>query len=297
MPRNRMIKPDFWNDEKLGMQSESVQLTFIALWNFADDYGVVRANHVWLKNQIFPYKESLRLDAFSKWLEVLERMGMLIKISIRAEQFYVIRTFRLHQSVEKPSKTRHGSEEEVTEAMKIKGFVKNESGSWVILPDYSGSVSGLVGDEDKLSISISKENRAKALVDLKSTTDKQISEIKSKYDDLSKTFSGLETKVIWISLRDFITENKPAFIEPYVDLWNILATRWNLARVEVLNDNRKKKFKVRLGESSFDFVKILEKLSRSAHLKGDNGSNWKASFDWIFENGSNYVKILEGNYD
>ena len=31
-------------------------------------------------------------------------------------------------------------------------------------------------------------------------------------------------------------------------------------------------------------------------MSGDNDRGWKASFDWLLENDSNIMKVLEGNY-
>ena len=38
-------------------------------------------------------------------------------------------------------------------------------------------------------------------------------------------------------------------------------------------------------------------MQQSKFLKGDNKRGWKASFDWLFENDKNWVKVYEGNYD
>jgi hypothetical protein len=38
-------------------------------------------------------------------------------------------------------------------------------------------------------------------------------------------------------------------------------------------------------------------MQESKFLRGDNKRGWKASFDWIFENQKNWVKIIEGTYD
>lgn len=296
MPRNRMIKPDFWNDEKLGKESEAIQLTFIGTWNYSDDYGVVRANHVWLKNQIYPYKENLRLETFSKWLEALEKMGMLIKFTVRGEQYYYIRTFRLHQSVEKPSKTRNCTEEELTKALNALGYEKQADNSWLIVTEQSGNSRGIVGDEDKLSISISKENRAKALVVADATPDNAQQVLRSEYTALVKQLTGNDLKTVITGLKEFIHDKKPLFIEPYQEFWNLFAGSYGLAKVEVLSESRKRKFKTRISEPGFDFLKILEKIKASPLLRGKSG-DWKVSFDWILENDNNYAKILNGNYD
>lgn len=290
-----MIKPDFWNDEKLGKESESIQLTFIGTWNFSDDYGVVRANPVWLKNQIYPYKETLRIDTFSKWLDALERMEMLIKFTLRGEQYYFIRTFRLHQSVEKPSKSRNCSEDELFECLTSLGFKKQVDNSWQRVAEQSGNSRVVVGDEEKLSISLSEVNRPKGLVVAEAT---ETATTKDDFKELIKKISGADIKTVVAQLKEFIQDKKPMFIEPYQEYWNLFAGHYGLAKVEVINDNRKKKFKTRISEPAFDFLKVIDKIKGSNMLKGvDTNSSWKVTFDWIFENQNNYVKILEGNYD
>lgn len=124
------------------------------------------------------------------------------------------------------------------------------------------------------------------------------SQLPKQYGELLKSLEGKTTADIWGGIKDFILQNQPSFIEPYVDLWNVFVTSgkmkpYDLAKVEYISDSRKKKLKTRLGESAFDFLKILEKIKMNGQWKGDNRGNWKVAFDWILENDSNYVKILE----
>ena len=44
------------------------------------------------------------------------------------------------------------------------------------------------------------------------------------------------------------------------------------------------------------FSDILQEVKESDFLNGLNDQGWKISFDWIFHNDTNYLKILEGNY-
>jgi hypothetical protein len=153
MPRIRTIKPDFWNDEKLGQEPESIMLTFIGMWNFSDDYGTVKANHLWLKNQIFPYKDKLRIDTFSTWLERLSELEAIIPFTHRGEGFYYIRTFRKHQRVEKPSKARNCPEDILITELNKCGYVLNESQEFV----KSGNSRGVVGEDYPLYIGEGKD--------------------------------------------------------------------------------------------------------------------------------------------
>ncbi len=59
------------------------------------------------------------------------------------------------------------------------------------------------------------------------------------------------------------------------------------------NDMRKKKLNIRIREKGFDFTMVLKKASLSDFLRS---SKW-FSFDWIIENQSNYLRVIEGNYD
>lgn len=126
--------------------------------------------------------------------------------------------------------------------------------------------------------------------------------LKKDYDVIVEECKGKSTVEIWSALKSFIQDNNPDFIQPYVDCWNVFVSsssmkHYKLPSVDVVNETRQKKFKNRRAEPCFDFLRILEKIKASGHLKGDNQRGWKVTFDWILENDSNYVKIVEENYD
>lgn len=71
-------------------------------------------------------------------------------------------------------------------------------------------------------------------------------------------------------------------------------------RIVKVSEARKSKIRIRLEEMKGDFdviKKVFQKLEASKFCRGDNKNGWKASFDWIFENEKNWVKVYEGNYD
>ena len=104
MARSRVVKPEFWNDEKLAKLSRDSRLTFIGIWTCSDDYGVTKGNHAWLKAQIFPYEDYLKLSEFSKWLAELENIGRIIPFIANDEKYYYIKHFTDHQKIDHPSK-------------------------------------------------------------------------------------------------------------------------------------------------------------------------------------------------
>lgn len=101
MARIRTIKPEFWDDEKLSELPYAARLLFIATWNFADDAGVIKASPAYLKAKAFPYDGDLRVTEITKWCDALVKARMLIPVSFNKESYYVIRTFRSHQIIDK----------------------------------------------------------------------------------------------------------------------------------------------------------------------------------------------------
>lgn len=71
----------------------------------------------------------------------------------------------------------------------------------------------------------------------------------------------------------------------------------SLPTIIEVNDKRKAMIKARLKEKpSLDFwEQVFNKIEASAFLTGKQGE-WKANFDWIFKNNTNYIKIMEGCY-
>jgi len=102
------------------------------------------------------------------------------------------------------------------------------------------------------------------------------------YKSVEKTKTG-----IWEYLK-----TGPKEAEPYVDFWNLFAAEKGVPKVRDITKKRRQKLKVRLSEKSFNFCNILKMAGNSEFLLSNS---WFA-FDWIIENDSNYLKILEGNY-
>ncbi len=82
-------------------------------------------------------------------------------------------------------------------------------------------------------------------------------------------------------------------------LWNEICESY--PRVIKLSEKRKNKIRIRLKEmggteKGFEMLReIFQKMEDSNFLKGEKG--FKADFDWVFYNDSNWVKVLEGKYN
>ena len=68
-------------------------------------------------------------------------------------------------------------------------------------------------------------------------------------------------------------------------------------RLTTLSDARKKAIKARLNKYSIEDIQRAFTLAEASDfLKGNNGRNWSANFDWIIKD-TNIAKILDGNYN
>lgn len=87
------------------------------------------------------------------------------------------------------------------------------------------------------------------------------------------------------------------WVEEMMIKWNQFAETHGLAEIKgvIKGSTRERHLRARFNEPSFDMEKILEKISKSDFLLGIK-TDWKATFDWLICP-SNYVKVLEGNYD
>ena len=80
-----------------------------------------------------------------------------------------------------------------------------------------------------------------------------------------------------------------------VDMYN--DTCVSFPRVKSLSEARRKAIRARLKTYSVDDLqRVFEKAEASNFLKGANGRNWNATFDWLLKD-SNIAKVLDGNYD
>jgi len=83
-----------------------------------------------------------------------------------------------------------------------------------------------------------------------------------------------------------------------VRLWNLVAEKFGLSKVQSFTESRKKKIKLRLKEiGGLDGWKMaLIKVAESKFLTGGNDSGWTASFDFLLQP-SSMARLMEGNYD
>lgn len=140
----------------------------------------------------------------------------------------------------------------------------------------------------------------------KSTTTKEYNNI---YNINNNTISSDEDMSIFsadadapTAVKSEVEEKKESFpFKKIKDEWNTICTAY--PKLHVLSESRKNKIRNRIEEmggieKAMPLIKLIfEKMMASPFLKGDSPRGWKASFDWVFTNDKNWVKVYEGVYD
>ena len=102
--RNRMIKKEFWTDDKI-LELEPVdRLLFIGIWNFSDDEGILKNNSKVLKAQIFPADE-ITADDINLVIKNMVKIGLLL-INNDATLLKV-KNWEDHQKINRPTPSKY----------------------------------------------------------------------------------------------------------------------------------------------------------------------------------------------
>ena len=184
---------------------------------------------------------------------------------------------------------------------KINLLQLNEDGTRLYSETHKKRFSGLITKRER------DRERLSKLISSRKQENKDVIAAKTNFTDNSHGENPhskvKESKVKESKVKESKVKN---IIYPYqdiVDLWNSTCGSV-LPKVKSLNDNRRQKIKCRLDEWGKDSEawlqqarELFERVTASDFLRGDSSSGWTATFDWLFENSKNWVKVAEGNYD
>lgn len=221
---------------------------------------------MFIRNQVFPRRKDVRVEDVVKWLDQLTQARFLVPFTYNGEGYYVSRTFKLHQRIDRPSPSKIPS-----------SIIRR------VIDEHSMSPLGTLDPESRVEESRVEENLS---------APGGAGEAEASPPDSQTIFKGIEKKKQ--PLYQFIRDHKPDFIEPYAELWNIFARERKKPQLTRISDARRKKFATRLKEKSFDFLQILTKAGSASDFL--SASKW-FTWDWIMESEGNYLKVIEGNYD
>lgn len=108
MARIRTVKPEFWEDEIVGMVSREARLLFIASFNLADDEGLLRWTPAYIKASAFMYDDDLAIPDVAKHMTELTDAGLLFPYigGVARQQMAAVVNFRKHQKVNRPQPSK-----------------------------------------------------------------------------------------------------------------------------------------------------------------------------------------------
>lgn len=108
MGRIRTIKPEFWEDEAIGLLSRDARLLFLCCLNSADDEGILRWSGAYLKAQAFIYDSDLTVKTVEKLMKELTESSLIFSYTAsKAKQpFGLIVNFHKHQKINRPTPSR-----------------------------------------------------------------------------------------------------------------------------------------------------------------------------------------------
>lgn len=103
MARIRTIKPEFWEDEKIGCLSHGARLLFLCSLNLSDDSGLLRWNAIYLASHAFTY-DDIKLETIEKWMnELIDNDLVYVYRAGKTQQPIAwIINFLKHQKIDKP---------------------------------------------------------------------------------------------------------------------------------------------------------------------------------------------------
>ena len=161
---------------------------------------------------------------------------------------------------------------------------------------FSGLINKRERDRERLQTLINKRKQAETeLIEAKTSenedyrSDNSHSKVKESKGEKSKEEESKEKKSIKYPYQGIC------------DLWNSVCV--SLPRIAKVTEARRQKIRARLDEFGcqpeewLTTAETLFKRVQASDFLTGRKTDWKASFDWLFENGKNWVKVTEGNYD
>lgn len=174
-----------------------------------------------------------------------------------------------------------------------------EQGGYMPLDDYK-SIAFALHVENKLVQSIINDYDLFQNDNEVFWSQSAIDRLNKRKDIAEKRKQAAEAR--WNNAKD--KNDTPQPEESGID-FDLIVAKFNsictsLPKVQKLTPGRKNKVKSRIKEMKGDMQQlelVFQKMEASDFCKGINSNGWKATFDWVFDNDKNWVKVTEGNYD
>lgn len=98
-PRIRTIKPEMWEDERIGELPRDARLLLVGLITMADDEGRLRAKPSLIIGHCFPWDDDVTAAKLERWLGAIEYAGIVLRYEHDGKPYIAFRHWRRHQKV------------------------------------------------------------------------------------------------------------------------------------------------------------------------------------------------------
>jgi len=95
MARQRIIRPEFFADERLAACQPHARLLFAGLWGLADKRGRLRDQPPVIHGAVFPFEPDLDIDSL---LDDLQYAGSILRYSVDGKNFIQVKNFERYQN-------------------------------------------------------------------------------------------------------------------------------------------------------------------------------------------------------
>ena len=167
--RKRMIDPDIWQDEKVAKLDLLGRLILVGIITIANDYGKMRGNAGYIKNNIMPFDKT-PLSDIEKSIKTIYKLGIVLCYEINNERFIKLKNWDKYQTLHHPAK------DTIPEPPTNIGN----------LPDNMGNLPA----QDKISKDKIREEKEREVKDLKTPAyalnNKQMQKTQKERDEITK---------------------------------------------------------------------------------------------------------------
>ena len=103
MARKRMINPEIWDDEDIGILSPGAFKLFIACISNADDYGKLEASPRYLRGLAFRYDDNITIQKIEEYLDELDKyLRSFLRYEVNGKSYIKLKNWNRWQTIRKP---------------------------------------------------------------------------------------------------------------------------------------------------------------------------------------------------